>query len=86
VTRYAPDAHDAIQALFDYGDANLAELVDAMIDILDTDPGDIRVRRFRAHEPPLWIIKVHVGEQAFWMMWDLDADGEPHIRFAGLVS
>lgn len=76
--KFSPDAAAAIQRLFDGPDDKLAARVDDLLDIVEADPGDARVRRGRAHGQSLWIVRA--GD--FTFMWDM-TDGEPFIRWAG---
>lgn len=78
------DAWDGIQALFDDDSRpNLAERLDAMLDILETDPGDARVRRHRMQQPRLWHFSVAGDGEVWSVLWDFDDQGEPYVHFAG---
>jgi hypothetical protein len=82
VTRYGGDAAAAIQAVFDDPtQEQLAERIDEMLDLLDKDPGDQRLRRFRMQAPKLWVIRVRGSGRDFVLLWDDDA--EPFVRYAG---
>lgn len=78
------NAWDALQALFDdESGPTLADRLDEMLDILEEDPGDRRVRRQRMQQPKLWHFSVTGNGETWSVLWDFDEQGEPYIHFAG---
>lgn len=78
------NAWDALQALFDdESRPTLADRLDEMLDILEEDPGDRRVRRQRMQQPKLWHFSVTGNGETWSVLWDFDEQGEPYIHFAG---
>jgi hypothetical protein len=81
---FADEAWDAIQALLDDpGRQDLADRLDAMLDILEADPGDARVRRHRMQFPRLWWFAVTGDGETWTVLWEPDDDGQPYIHYAG---
>ena len=84
MTRFSPPAAAAIQAVFDDpAQQQLADRIEELLDLLDKDPGDRRLRRLRMHTPKLWAVPVHGSGRDLLLLWDLDEQGEPFVRYAG---
>lgn len=82
---FADDAWDAVQAMFDDPlRGTLAERLDGMLDLLERDSGDQRVRRHRMQVPRLWHFTVSGNDEVWSVLWELDQNGEPYIHFAGV--
>lgn len=78
------EAWDAIQVLFDDPQrATLAERLDEMLDLLEKDSGDQRVRRHWLQLPRLWHFTVTGNGETWSVLWEADDKGEPYIGFAG---
>lgn len=81
---FADDAWNAIQALFDDPSRGiLAERLDEMLDVLESDPGDRQVRRQRMQVPGLWYFAVAGNDEVWGVLWEPDGSGEPYVHFAG---
>ena len=81
---YSDEAWDSIQSLFDDPARELlADRLNQMLDILENDSGDQRVRRHRMHVPALWHFTVGGSGEVWSILWEPDQDGEPYINFAG---
>jgi hypothetical protein len=50
----------------------LAKAVNELLDLLETDPGDRRLRRHRFQSPPLWHVRVDSEKETWSILW------EPH--------
>lgn len=61
----------------------LAQRLDAMLDVLESDSADKRVRRHRMQEPKLWHFAVTGNGETWSVLWESGRDGEPYIHFAG---
>jgi len=80
---YDPDAREAIQSVYDDPQQEqLADRLEELLDLLDRDPGDQRLRRHRMHEPALWLVKVYGSKRDFAFLWELQG-GQPWIHWAG---
>jgi hypothetical protein len=81
---FAPPAAAAIQAVFDDPRQSLlAERLEEILDVLEDDPSDIRVRKNRMQQPKFWLVRVYGSGREFAIMWDLGLDGDPYVRWAG---
>ncbi|MCL2780507.1 MAG: hypothetical protein FWD74_03280 [Actinomycetia bacterium] len=76
-------AWTATQQLYDDSRQNLADQLDEMLDVLETDPGDRRVRRHRMQQPKLWHFTVTGDGETWSVLWEPNNSGEPYIHFAG---
>ena len=81
---FADEAWDAIQALLDDPTREtLADRLDAMLDVLEGDPGDARVRRHRMQVPQLWYFVVTGSGETWTILWEPDSDDVPYVHYAG---
>lgn len=84
MTGFAADAAQAIQAVYDDPARRvLADRLELILDVLDEDPGDARVRRHRMRPPGLWAIFVSGSGHDWALLWDEDDDGDPYVHYAG---
>lgn len=54
-----------------------------MLDLLEKDSGDLRVKRHRMQVPRLWYFTVAGNGEVWSVLWEPDGDGVPYIHFAG---
>jgi hypothetical protein len=81
---FADGAWESIQHLYDDPARDvLAERLDAMLDVLEQDPGDARVKRHPMQAPQLWHFTVAGNGEVWSVLWEPDANGDPYIHFAG---
>lgn len=81
---YDPDARDAIQGVYDDDSMDqLAERLEELLELLETDPKDHRLTRRRMHRPGYWLVPVYGSGRDFAFMWDLGLGGQPYVRWAG---
>jgi len=81
---FSDEAWDSIQALFDDPAREiLGDRLNQMLDVLETDSGDQRVRRHRMQVPRLWHFTVAGNGEVWSILWEPDGDGEPYIHVAG---
>lgn len=81
---FSVEATEAIQAVYDDpGRHVLADRLDAMLDVLEHDAGDARVRRHRLRPPGLWAIFVSGAGEDWALLWDADDAGNPYVHYAG---
>ena len=82
---YSPEAADELAAL--EADAGRARLFDEVVNVLDAieaDPGDRRVRRFRYRNPPIWGVPVRApGQDADWLVLWATTERGPQILYIG---
>ncbi len=41
------------------------------------------MRPARTQQPPLWVIRVFADDAEYWILWNVDLDAIPHVRYAG---
>lgn len=83
--KYVPDATKAIQAVYnDPVREQLADRLEVLLDLLDTDEGlkDPRLYRHRMQEPKFWLVKVHGSKVDFAFMWEV-RNGDVWVMWAG---
>lgn len=77
------DAARIIQQIFDdESQEQLAQRIDEMLELLETDPNDVRLHRRRMHDPKYWLVMIFGSGRDFALMWDFVYD-EPWIHWAG---
>lgn len=73
---FSPEAERRLAALRnDHMSATLYERVNEMIDVIESDPSDRRVRRRRYHQPPVWGVPVSGSGQDWLILWGETDDG-----------
>lgn len=81
--KYVPDAQVAIQAVYDDPTREqLADRLEELLDLLDTDLKDSRLYKYRMQQPKFWLVKVYGSGVDFAFMWEL-RDGEPWVMWSG---
>ncbi|MBC7279220.1 hypothetical protein [Nocardioides sp.] len=88
--RYSPEALEQIDGLYaDRALEQLADRVDDLLDELEANPGAAHLRRHQLRQPrasqgtPFWFFNVAGSGQHWRIIWNLDADNEPHIYYVG---
>ena len=77
---FDPEADAALAALEnDPSRSRMFERIQDLLDLLESDPGDARVRRVRFHQPALWCVTVFAAEEEWAILW------EPHPTMADVV-
>ena len=70
---FDPEADAALAALeADPSRRELLARISAVLDQLESDPGDATVRRLRFHRPALWCVPVVSHDEEWAILW------EPH--------
>lgn len=59
--------------------SRLAMAVNDILDLLELDPGDGRLRRERFQAPPLWFVRISAADETWALLW------EPHPTEANTV-
>lgn len=81
---FSAAATAAVQAVYDDPRRHvLADRLEAMLNLLERDAGDARVRRHRMRPPGLWAIFVSGSGEDWALLWDEDDDGAPYVHYAG---
>jgi hypothetical protein len=75
---FDPDADAALSRLEAAGSL-LLQRVNQVLDWLEADPAEPRVRRVRFHRPALWCVTVAAGDEEWAVLW------EPHATEADVV-
>lgn len=84
---FDPDADAAVAALGAQS-ALLSRRVNEVLDLIEADPSDPRVRRVRFHRPALWCVTVVAGDDERAILWETHPT-EPDaavIRYVGPAS
>ncbi len=84
---FDPDANKAVARPESEGSL-LGRRVVEVLDWLEADPSDPRVRRIRFHHPALWCVTVVAGEEEWAVLWE-PHDTEPDavvVRYVGPAS
>ena len=63
--------------------ARLLERINEVLDLLEADPGDRRVRRRRYHTVKCWGVPVSGDGEGWLLLWDFQAEGVIAIRYLG---
>jgi len=80
----APDATlAALEA--DPGRSLLLDGVNRVLDQLEVDPADDRVRRIRFQNPPLWCVRVFAGGEEWVVLWRPHAT-EPDVAVVQYIG
>ena len=76
-------ATENIQAVYDDPSRQrLADRIDEVLRLLDTSPGDKRLRQIRVTDPPMWGVRIHAGDDEFLIYWDV-LSAVTRVRYAG---
>lgn len=86
-TRYAPIAHGQLRELVARKDPNgirIEESVQYVLDLLEENPGDARVRANRFIRPPVWAAHVSTpaDEDPWVVLWSM-TDSGPYVVYIG---
>lgn len=82
--RYSPAAAAEITRIYaDPTQTQLADRLDEILDLLDTDPGNGRVRRSRMQAPKLWAVPVHGSGRDLVILWEAGDGGQPEVHYVG---
>ena len=77
---FDPEADAALEALdADPSRSVMSQRIKDVLDLLESDPGDARLRRVRFHRPALWCVTVFAAEEEWAILW------EPHPTAADVV-
>lgn len=80
---FSPEAERQLAALRnDHRSGILYERVNEMLDLIESDPTDRRVRRRRYRQPPVWGVPVHGSGHDWLVLWGETAGG-PAIFYLG---
>lgn len=69
--------------LDDPSKATLVDRVNSLLDVLETDPDDPRVRRRRFTDPDLWCFTARDSTDDLVVLWNLDQDGDAVVVHIG---
>lgn len=82
--QFEPAAADEIGRVYaDPTQEQLADRLEALLDLLDSDPGHPLLRRKRMQAPKLWVIPVSGSGRDLVILWDLTDDGRPTVHYVG---
>lgn len=82
--QYDPPASLEIQKVYDDpAQDQLAHRIEEILELMETDPGNVRLRLFRMQRPALWLVRIYGSGREFALLWDLGLDGQPFVRWAG---
>lgn len=77
-------ADEALAALESDSTRRLAvERLTEMLDLLERDPRDRRLRRRRFVDPPVWAVTVLAGREDYVLLWNLNQEQEPVVIYIG---
>lgn len=78
-----PEAHEALLRLYE-NHPNLATRVDTWLDLIESNPADVRLRRRLIRPGRVWAISIAdpAGSDDHLILWDFDGD-TPVIRYLG---
>ena len=87
VLKFSPAAEAALEALIaNSAKATLLDRLNDLLDVLEDNPDDSRVRRRRFVDPPLWCFTVGDAVDTYLVLWELDAAGDPVVVHLGTAS
>ena len=87
VLKFSPSAEAAFKALIaDAAKDALIDRLNDLLDVLEADPADPRVRRRRFIDPPLWCFTVRDAVDTHVVLWELDLAGDPVVVHLGSAS
>lgn len=81
--RFSQHARDAIQEAYDNPTLkNLADHLEEMLNLLDTNPDDVRLRRHRMQRPKYWLVRVYGSDSEISFFWE-ERNGVIWVHWAG---
>ncbi|MFD0854611.1 hypothetical protein ACFQ07_20405 [Actinomadura adrarensis] len=67
---FSPDAFSAYQGLADTPTRGvLLDRIDEVLDLLEKNPGQQRLRRHRLNPPGVWAVLVHAHDETWAILW-----------------
>lgn len=83
-TRFEKAAREAIEQLYDdprY--ETLADRVEEIVELLDSNPGDERLHKRRMHQTRIWKVVVYGSGETFTLFWEME-ESTPWVRWAAM--
>ena len=82
--KFTDDVQGAWNALLDAPSRTvLVDRTNELLDVLENDPGDPRVRRRRFTDPPSWCFTVRGATEDLVVLWSPDSEGDPVVIYIG---
>ncbi|MEZ5204809.1 MAG: hypothetical protein R2701_10640 [Acidimicrobiales bacterium] len=86
ILKFAPEALVSLDVLLeDPTRSTLVERLNVLLDVLEAEPTDPRVRRRRFTDPPLWCFVVAGSHEDWAVLWSPDAGGDPVVVHLGPI-